>query len=112
MTLASLCEGALDHLFTSSGPRITPNSTHAPARGIPGASTGIGKAAALELAAKGYTVYAGVRQRADVDAFAKLTKVDVTGILLDVTNQASADSCTTTLRTCIFVWNRNKQSSP
>lgn len=54
---------------------------------ITGASTGIGRASALLLAQKGFTVFAGVRKKADGDALAKDASGDVRSLLLDVTDE-------------------------
>jgi len=55
---------------------------------ISGASTGIGRATALELAAKGFHVLAGVRSKEAAAAFTQ-SAGRVHPILLDVTNQDS-----------------------
>jgi len=54
---------------------------------ISGASTGIGRATALKLAAQGWQVLAGVRSAAAADAWARSR--GVTPVQLEVTNQAS-----------------------
>lgn len=60
---------------------------------ISGASTGIGKHAAVDLAHKGYTVFAGVRKQSDADSMKKealeLGNIPLIPIILDVTNTAS-----------------------
>jgi NAD(P)-dependent dehydrogenase (short-subunit alcohol dehydrogenase family) len=53
---------------------------------ITGASSGIGRAAALRLAAQGWHVYAGVRKPADGAALAGAAAGELTPLLLDVTN--------------------------
>ena len=53
---------------------------------ISGASSGIGRAAAEELAALGFTVFAGVRKAADGEP---LKAAGCTPIILDVTSEAS-----------------------
>jgi NAD(P)-dependent dehydrogenase (short-subunit alcohol dehydrogenase family) len=57
---------------------------------ISGASTGIGRAIALQLAARGFHVLAGVRSQAAGEALA--ATAGVTPILLDVTDQASIEA--------------------
>jgi NAD(P)-dependent dehydrogenase (short-subunit alcohol dehydrogenase family) len=52
---------------------------------VTGASSGIGRATALRLAAAGQHVYAGVRKEADGDQLARAAD-QVTPLLLDVTN--------------------------
>ncbi|HPO17297.1 MAG TPA: SDR family oxidoreductase [Candidatus Hydrogenedentes bacterium] len=52
---------------------------------ITGASTGIGEACALSLAARGWQVFAGVRKSEDGEALVKKAGASLTPILLDVT---------------------------
>ncbi|HNR31558.1 MAG TPA: SDR family oxidoreductase [Candidatus Hydrogenedentes bacterium] len=52
---------------------------------VTGASTGIGKACALELAARGFRVYAGVRRTEDGEALRTEAPERITPIMLDVT---------------------------
>jgi NAD(P)-dependent dehydrogenase (short-subunit alcohol dehydrogenase family) len=56
---------------------------------ISGASTGIGRACALELAEKGFTVYAGVRRPESGEALQAASAGRVVPVLLDVTDTAS-----------------------
>src|SRR5690606_2966804 len=56
---------------------------------VTGASSGIGNAIALGLAARGFKVYAGVRKQADADALhapAAAGNGAITSVILDVTN--------------------------
>lgn len=53
---------------------------------ITGTSSGIGRAAALVLAAKGFQVFAGVRREADGAALRKESGDRITPVLLDVTD--------------------------
>jgi NAD(P)-dependent dehydrogenase (short-subunit alcohol dehydrogenase family) len=53
---------------------------------VTGASSGIGRAAALRLTARGWHVYAGVRKPADGAALASAAAGELTPLLLDVTN--------------------------
>lgn len=62
---------------------------------VTGASTGIGRAAAEHLAARGVTVLAGARKQADLDALAKISGVEP--VALDVADPASVDALRTRL---------------
>lgn len=59
---------------------------------ITGASTGIGEACALHLAARGWRVFAGVRREADGQALSAKASGNVLPILLDVTRQEDIDA--------------------
>ena len=54
---------------------------------ITGASTGIGRAAALAFTGEGYFVFAGVRREQDGKALAEAGKERIEPILIDVTDQ-------------------------
>ena len=58
---------------------------------ITGASTGIGAACALDLAQRGWRVFAGVRKSADGDAMRAKSPVGVEPVLLDVTDPLSIE---------------------
>ena len=65
---------------------------------VSGASTGIGKHAALYLAKNGYTVFAGVRKQTDVDVLLAAEvdpskKGKLVPVLLDVTEEESVSAC-------------------
>jgi NAD(P)-dependent dehydrogenase (short-subunit alcohol dehydrogenase family) len=53
---------------------------------VTGASTGIGRATALRLAAAGFTVFGGVRKRADADSLVAAASGTVIPLILDVTD--------------------------
>jgi NAD(P)-dependent dehydrogenase (short-subunit alcohol dehydrogenase family) len=55
---------------------------------VTGASTGIGRAAALRLDAAGWRVFAGVRRQEDADALAQAGSDRVLPLILDVTDAA------------------------
>jgi len=61
---------------------------------ITGASSGIGRAAALRLAAQGWHVYAGIRKPADGAALAQAAAGELTPLLLDVTDAAQIAAAT------------------
>lgn len=55
---------------------------------ITGASSGIGKATALELAKNGHKVFAGIRRKTDKELLESLNE-NIKGVYIDVTNPAS-----------------------
>ena len=59
---------------------------------ITGASTGIGEACALHLAARGWRVFAGVRRDEDGQALVSKAPGKVLPVLLDVTRQSDIDA--------------------
>ena len=59
---------------------------------ITGTSTGIGRAAALRLDAKGWTVFAGVRKEQDGEALREEASSRLQTVLIDVADQASIDA--------------------
>ena len=61
---------------------------------ITGASTGIGRAAALHLDRAGFRVFAGVRREADMESLRKEGSERLEPILLDVTNAAAIATAT------------------
>ena len=61
---------------------------------VTGASSGIGRATALRLAARGYHVFAGVRKPADGAALAQAAAGELTPLLLDVTDPAQITAAT------------------
>lgn len=65
---------------------------------ITGASTGIGAACALRLAARGLPVFAGVRRAADGAALQAHYPALITPVTLDVTDEASIDAALTVIR--------------
>lgn len=63
---------------------------------VTGASTGIGRRIAEDLAAKGYFVYAGARKQEDLDALDAVANIQ--GVRLDVTVQQEIDAAVETVR--------------
>ncbi len=59
---------------------------------VTGASTGIGRATALLLDGKGYTVFAGVRKQADAKRLEEAGSDRLTPVTLDVTKERSIES--------------------
>ena len=59
---------------------------------ITGASTGIGRAAAHHFAARGWTVFAGVRSGQDAAALVDGVSGDLRPVILDVTKQEQVDA--------------------
>lgn len=59
---------------------------------ITGASTGIGRATALELARRGHRVFAGVRKGADGESLRKDAEGELTPVSIDVTKGSSIAS--------------------
>ena len=64
---------------------------------VSGASTGIGAATALHLAAKGFQVYAGVRREEDGEALAARTLGGLTPIRFDITDAATISAAAETV---------------
>jgi len=87
------------HPPTSANGKIPP-----PARGhivITGASTGIGRSCALQLAWNGFTVWAGIRTAAEANALehaALGTPIPIRTIPLDVTDSESVRTAADTIR--------------
>ena len=59
---------------------------------VTGASTGIGRATALWLDARGWRVYAGVRREEDCDSLAEAGSDRLQPVLLDVTDQEQIEA--------------------
>lgn len=57
---------------------------------ITGASSGIGRAAAIELSQKGYSVYAGARR---TEKLQELESMGIHPVFLDVADESSIESC-------------------
>jgi NAD(P)-dependent dehydrogenase (short-subunit alcohol dehydrogenase family) len=69
---------------------------------VTGASTGIGRATALRLDDKGYTVFAGVRKKSDADNLSKAsTSGNLTPVTLDVTKPASISGARTKIQRAV-----------
>ncbi|MFN8446421.1 MAG: SDR family oxidoreductase [Caldilineaceae bacterium] len=68
---------------------------------VTGASKGIGRAAALHLAAQGFYVFAGVRKTADGASLEQAAKGQITPILLDVTKQEQVAAAARQVETAV-----------
>jgi NAD(P)-dependent dehydrogenase (short-subunit alcohol dehydrogenase family) len=68
---------------------------------VTGASSGIGKACALQLAQLGFQVFAGIRQKADSATLQREASAGLTPIFLDVTDAASITSAADTVATAV-----------
>ncbi|MEA2498544.1 MAG: hypothetical protein QOH26_949 [Actinomycetota bacterium] len=64
---------------------------------ITGASTGIGRACALRLDAKGWRVFAGVRKQEDADALQSSASDRLSTLMIDVSDQSSIDQAERTI---------------
>jgi NAD(P)-dependent dehydrogenase (short-subunit alcohol dehydrogenase family) len=64
---------------------------------ITGASTGIGRATALHLDAKGWRVFAGVRKEADADSLREASSKRLVPLMLDVTDAAQVAAAARTV---------------
>ena len=64
---------------------------------VTGASSGIGRATALRLAARGHHVYAGIRKPADGTALVQAATGQLTPLLLDVTDAGQITAATQTI---------------
>src|SRR5437016_6422273 len=65
---------------------------------VTGASTGIGRACALELDRAGWRVFAGVRRPADGTALRDAAGPQLRALMLDVTDAASINAAVETVR--------------
>ncbi len=74
----------------------------APAILITGASTGIGRACALHLAARGNTVYAAVRKQADADSLTAEVGGTLKPLTLDVTDERGIEAAVKTLNADLY----------
>jgi NAD(P)-dependent dehydrogenase (short-subunit alcohol dehydrogenase family) len=68
---------------------------------VTGASSGIGKACALQLDKLGFRVFAGVRREMDGDALRREASAALTPILLDITDVASITSAVDSVSTAL-----------
>ena len=68
---------------------------------VTGSSSGIGFASVLELARRGYRVFAGMRNTAKAEPLTKIAEqedLDITVVAMDVTSAASCDAAFTAVR--------------
>jgi len=77
-------------LSLNSAPAFADSTSPEKAVLITGASTGIGRLAAEQLAAEGYFVYAGARKASDIEALNKIENIKA--VRLDVTVQEEIDA--------------------
>lgn len=101
--LASRAARLLTSDFCCSIPVPTPAQS---AILITGCSTGIGKHAALELAAAGYVVFAGVRKAVDGDALSAEAATrgcasSLVPVIMDVADSASIESAVETVKAAL-----------
>src|SRR5437763_15150803 len=68
---------------------------------VTGASTGIGRACALHLAALGFQVFAGVRRAEDGDALRAASSDRLTPVSLDVADEASIRAAPETITAAV-----------
>jgi len=68
---------------------------------VTGASTGIGEACARHMAARGWTVFAGVRSLKDADALKDGAMGDLRPLILDVTKPEQVEAAVTTIGTAL-----------
>ena len=86
LLLASPCAAEPDAPVAANGKAVL----------VTGASTGIGRRVAEDLAANGYLVYAGARKQADLDALNAIE--NIRAVRLDVTEPADIDAAVETVR--------------
>lgn len=65
---------------------------------ISGASTGIGRSAAVHMARKGHSVWAGVRSQKSFDEVRKLNVQGLKPVFLDVTDEKSITACVSEIK--------------
>lgn len=90
----------MDPSSPTDHPSVLPERCPRPAVVITGTSTGIGGAAAAELAGRGFRVFAGVRQVADGQRLAALSP-EIVPLPLDVTDAAQIAAAAETVGRCI-----------
>ncbi|MGH2719919.1 MAG: SDR family oxidoreductase [Actinomycetota bacterium] len=69
---------------------------------VTGASSGIGRACALDLDRRGFRVFAGVRKEADGESLAGAASSRLQPLILDITDRASIDSAVTVPGEALF----------
>ena len=99
MKKAILALIVLTVLLILAAPGVSAASTDAQAQKavlVTGASTGIGRKIAEDLAAQGYFVYAGARKQKDMDALNQIENIQA--VRLDVTIQEEIDAAVETVK--------------